>query len=126
MDLTILLLATNLVSHAAFIWGRYRVFRIDNRAPAGVRLIEVSATTCILAGLWLIVTRDEVNSGWIHCGPSRSANWIVCSDGPIHRRRLTAALSRDVATEPNRRSPHSGSFAIPFCFLIFSLIFRSS
>jgi hypothetical protein len=58
MVLTVLSLAANLGCHAVFVWGRYKVFRIDNRTPAGVRLIEASAAGSILVGLGLIVSRD--------------------------------------------------------------------
>ena len=50
-DMTILLLATNLGLHGLFVWGRYKVFRIGSHTPAGVRVIEVSACTCILLDL---------------------------------------------------------------------------
>ena len=102
MDLTILLLATNLGSHAAFIWGRYRVFRIDHRTPAGVRLIEASATACILIGSVLIVTRDGPKFGLdilavvLAISSSTLFAWGVVT---VQRGRLTAAFSSDVATE---------------------------
>lgn len=102
MDLTILLLATNLGSHAAFIWGRYRVFRIDNRTPVGVRLIEASAVACILVGFGLIVTRDGPQPGLdmfavvLAISSSALFGWGVAT---VQRGRLTAAFSSDVATE---------------------------
>jgi protein-S-isoprenylcysteine O-methyltransferase Ste14 len=102
MDPTPLLLVTNLGLHAAFIWGRYRVFRIDNCIPSGVRLIEISATICILIGVVLIVTREGPQPGLdilaVVLAISSSA-LFGCGVATVKRGRLTAAFSSDVATE---------------------------
>jgi len=55
-----LLLALNLSLHAAFIWGRNAVFRVDGRPPRGVRIIEFSAALSLIAGGTLIVRRPAV------------------------------------------------------------------
>ena len=102
MVLTVLSLAANLGCHAVFVWGRYKVFRIDNRTPAGVRLIEASAAGSILVGLGLIVSRDgprlELDASAIVLAVISTAlfAWGVAV---VHRGHLTAAFSDDVPAE---------------------------
>ena len=117
--MTPLLLATNLGLHGVFVWGRYRVFRIGSHTPAGVRVIEVSASTCILLGLGLIATRGEPQLGLdivaILLSVS-SAGLFAWGVATVHRGRLTAAFSQDVPTELITAGPfrlHSPSF-LPF------------
>jgi protein-S-isoprenylcysteine O-methyltransferase Ste14 len=55
--MTALLIASFLSLHAAFAWGRVRVFRIDGPTPPGVRLIELASAASIGIGTLLIATR---------------------------------------------------------------------
>jgi len=102
MDSTILLLGTYLGPHAAFIWGRYRVFRVGNRTPTGVRLIEASASASILGACGLVVTRDGPRPGLdlfaviLAISSSALFAWGVAT---VKRGRLTAAFSTDVPAE---------------------------
>jgi len=50
--ITLALLGLHIALQAAFVWGRYAVFRIEGQTPRGVRAIEASALPCIgLAGV---------------------------------------------------------------------------
>lgn len=55
--MTALLVATFLALHAAFAWGRVKIFRIDGPTPPGVRLIELASAASIASGTLLIATR---------------------------------------------------------------------
>jgi protein-S-isoprenylcysteine O-methyltransferase Ste14 len=98
--MTWVLLALNVLLHALFIWGRFGVFRIDGKPPRGVRVIEVSAVSCILVGLATIALRDGPD---VWCDAA-SAAVAVLSGGlfswaTLKRNRLTAAFSDDTPAE---------------------------
>jgi protein-S-isoprenylcysteine O-methyltransferase Ste14 len=99
---TILLLASNLGSHALFVWGRYNVFRIGDRTPRGVRLIEVSAIICILSGVRLTLRRAGPQLGFDILAillAVTSAGLFVWGVATVHQGRLSAAFSHEAATE---------------------------
>lgn len=97
-----LLLALNLSLHAAFIWGRYTVFRVDGPPPRGVRIIEFSAALSLIAGGTLIVLRPAVSLPLdllaVPCAVLSGAvfAWGVAT---IRCGRLTAAFSDDAPSE---------------------------
>lgn len=95
---------------AAFIWARYAVFRIDGPTPRAVRLIEVSATVCLVGGAWLTARRA-------HGSPLLDAlalmmalhaaalfAWAVASVRP---RQLSAAFSPDAPVELLQHGPYA-------------------
>ncbi len=96
---TLLLLLTHGALQSAFIWGRWRMFRIDGKVPAGVRLIEALGAVSVLLGGWLIASRPL--SPW-----SRDAAAMLVAVlsgalfawGAVHVRpmALTASFSADV------------------------------
>jgi len=133
MDSTIILLATYLGPNAAFIWGRYRVFRVGNRTPAGVRLIEASASASILVGSGLIVTRDGFSPGLdllaviLAISSAALFAWGVAT---VRRGRLTAAFSTDAPAElitdgPFRYVRHPFYVSYLVCHLQAVLLSRS-
>ncbi len=96
--MTILLTACFLSLHAAFAWGRLRVFRIDGKAPPGVRLIEAASTGSVLIGTLMISTRSGAQAlldtlAWLCAlGSAALFAWGVQATG---RGALTAAFSTD-------------------------------
>jgi protein-S-isoprenylcysteine O-methyltransferase Ste14 len=96
------LLALNLSLHAAFIWGRYIVFRVDGAATRGVRIIEFSTALSLIAGGTLITLRPAVSLPSdllaVACAVLSGAvfAWGVAT---IRCGRLTAAFSDDAPAE---------------------------
>jgi protein-S-isoprenylcysteine O-methyltransferase Ste14 len=102
MKTTVFLLILNLSSHAAFIWARFVVFRIDGCTPRGTRLIEVSAAISLLAGAALIACREEtyffidILAGLLSLFSMVLFGWGIRT---VRRRRLTAAFCDDLPVE---------------------------
>src|ERR1044072_5563504 len=97
-----LLLALNLSLHAAFIWGRYTVFRLDGPPPRGVRIIEFSATLSLITGGIRIALRPAVSLPLdilaVACA-LLSGPVFGWGGATIRCGRLTAAFSDDPPTE---------------------------
>ena len=97
-----LLLSLNLSLHAAFIWGRYIVFRIDGPPARGVRIIEFSAALSMIVGGTLIALRPAVSLPLdllaVACAVLSGTvfAWGVTTIGCG---RLTAAFSDDAPAE---------------------------
>ena len=75
------LLALNLCLHAAFILGRYIVFRVDGAPPRGVRIIEFSAALSL-------ITSGACWSPFVPLSPYRWISWpwrVRCCQGLYSR-----------------------------------------
>lgn len=111
---TALLLAAFVSLQAAFIYGRFKVFRIDGDTPVGVRLIEVSTFVCIALDGALIATRRGDSAlldlfGVVVALMSRALfAWGLTA---IRHGELTAAFLRDVPLALIKSGP-TDSFAI--------------
>jgi protein-S-isoprenylcysteine O-methyltransferase Ste14 len=100
--MTWVLLAFNVLLHALFIWGRFGVFRIDGKPPRGVRVVEVSAVSCILVGLAAIALRDGPDV-WLDTASAAvavlSGGLFVWGAATVKRNRLTAVFTDDTPAE---------------------------
>ena len=100
--MTVLLLLCFLGLQAAFIWARYAIFRIVGRTPPAVRFIEASATTCIVAGSFLMARRANGDATLdllalvLAVCSATLFGWSIRS---IRPRQLTAAFSPDAPVE---------------------------
>lgn len=100
--MTALLVVCFLGLQAGFIWARYAIFRVDGRPAFGLRLIEASATACLIAGTWLIANRTESMLALDLLALTMAA----CSAGlfawalhSIRPRQLTVVFSADAPAE---------------------------
>jgi protein-S-isoprenylcysteine O-methyltransferase Ste14 len=108
--MTLTLFIVFVALQAAFVWARFAIFRIDGPVPAGVRLIEASATASIAIGAALIVARST-DDNWLDvlalvAGVASAAlfAWGLRSVRPM---QLTAAFSTDMPADLLR----TGAFA---------------
>jgi protein-S-isoprenylcysteine O-methyltransferase Ste14 len=120
-----ILFAVYVALHAAFIVGRFAIFRLDGPAPPMARVIEVSAVICIVAGSALILSRAggspyldalALASGVI------SGALFVAGVRTLSGRRLTAAFSTDVpafliTTGPYRQVRNPFYLAYLLCYV---------
>lgn len=131
---TMTTLAAFLALQATFVWGRFAVFRIDGETPAGVRLIEGSATFGILIGAVLIASRDGASVWWdvpsfaVAAMSGALYAWAVRT---VRQRRLTASFSKDTPLELIDRGPfrlvrHPFYLAYLLCYLQALLASRST
>jgi len=100
--MTLALVVAFVTLHAAFVWARFAIFRISGHTPAGVRLIEASATASIALGVVLILMRPA-GARWLDllavvAGVISTALfvWGLRSVRPM---QLTAAFSADLPAE---------------------------
>jgi protein-S-isoprenylcysteine O-methyltransferase Ste14 len=122
--MTLLLLTLNLLPHAAFIWGRFAVFRIGERLPPGANLIQILATMCILFDGALIARRNGDNPAMdaVAIGAAiLSGALFIWAVGTIGLQRLTAAFSEDPPTELIVSGPFR--FVRNPCYLAYLLIY---
>jgi len=100
--MTPLLLALNLLLHSGFTWGRFAVFRVGDRSPAGAQLVQISALFGILFDAFLIAGRGGSHVGLDSLAIAASAAsgllfvWAVRTVG---LQRLTAVFSDDSPAE---------------------------
>lgn len=95
----LLMLCLHGALQSAFIWGRWRVFRIDGEVPLGVRVIEVVAGLCLVSGAALICFRGNLAWGFDALAVGLAAvSGALFAWGTAHvgRLALTAAFSCDV------------------------------
>lgn len=96
---TLVLLCLHLGLQAAFVWGRWRMFRIDGAVPLGVRVIEAAGGVGLLAGAALIARRGHVPLPWDASAvilAAASAGLFASGVSHVGRLTLTAAFSDDV------------------------------
>jgi protein-S-isoprenylcysteine O-methyltransferase Ste14 len=97
-----LLLSLNLALHLAFIWARFVVFRVEDRAPAGAQLVQFSAVFGILFDAVLIASRGGPHFAFDPLAIAAGAVsglifiWAVRTVG---LQRLTAVFSKDAPDE---------------------------
>lgn len=102
------LLAAYLALHAAFIWGRIAVFRIDGPTPPGVRVIEHCAAISIALGATLIAFRSTGHMSLDCLGlvlAVTSAALFAWGVATVDRKQLTAAFSADAPLALVTRGP---------------------
>ncbi len=112
----------------SFIWGRWRIFRIDGAVTAGVRVIEVAAGVSIVVGACLIGFRGSVPwtfdaLAWTLAIASFGLfRWGTSHVGPF---TLTAAFSNDaplrlIASGPYRwvRHPFYVAYVLAQLFVL--------
>jgi protein-S-isoprenylcysteine O-methyltransferase Ste14 len=100
--MTPLLLTLNVLLHPAFIWGRFAVFSVADRPPAGAQLVQISALLGILLDAVLIASR-----GGSHLGLDSLAIAVSAASGflfiwavrTVGLQRLTAVFSDDAPVE---------------------------
>ena len=100
--MTVVLLVCFLGLQAAFIWARYAIFRIVGATPPAVRFIDASATTCIVAGSFLMARRagdDGPLDLLALAAAACSAVMFGWALRGIRPRQLTAAFSPDAPVE---------------------------
>ena len=125
---TMLLLLAHGALQGAFIWGRWRVFRIDGAVPPGVRVIEIAASVSIIAGAGLIGFRASVT--WPFDALAWALAMLSCglfawSTAHVGTFTLTAAFSNDaprrlIASGPYRwlRHPFYVAYVLAQLFVL--------
>jgi protein-S-isoprenylcysteine O-methyltransferase Ste14 len=99
--MTFTLLTLNLLLHSAFIWGRFAVFRVNDRFSSGA-LVQTSALLCIFLDAVLILRRTGSNNSLDPLAIAVSAIsgilfvWAVRTTG---LKRLSAIFSEDLPAE---------------------------